>query len=56
MAGDEYTIKVLLSGDYEYLCHMYGLSGASGNVSYKKYKHFFKDVTTVFGATSLAAS
>ena len=28
--GQEFTIQVFLSGDYEFLCHMYGLSGASG--------------------------
>ena len=26
----EWNIKIFLSGDYEYLCKMYGLSGASG--------------------------
>ena len=25
------SVRVFLSGDYEYLCRMYGLSGASGN-------------------------
>ena len=28
--GKDHRVKVLLSGDYEFLCHMYGLSGASG--------------------------
>lgn len=31
--GQEFSIKVFLSGDYEFLCHMYGLSGASGESS-----------------------
>ena len=26
----EYTIKVFVCGDYEFLCRMYGLSGAAG--------------------------
>ena len=30
--GQEFTIQVFLSGDYEFLCHMYGLSGASGGL------------------------
>lgn len=25
-----HTIKIFLTGDYEFLCRMYGLSGASG--------------------------
>jgi len=29
-SGDQFTTEVFLSGDYEFLCHMYGLSGASG--------------------------
>ena len=29
-SGKQYSYKVLFSGDYELLCHMYGLSGASG--------------------------
>ena len=30
--GVNHTIELLLSGDYEFLCHLYGLSGASGMV------------------------
>ena len=30
--GKEFSIRVFLSGDYEFLCHMYGLSGASGGL------------------------
>ena len=30
--GKEFSIRVFLSGDYEFLCHMYGLSGASGRL------------------------
>jgi hypothetical protein len=31
LAGDkEVTPSVFLTGDYEFLCRMYGLSGASG--------------------------
>lgn len=26
----QYTIKVFLCGDYEFLCRMHGISGASG--------------------------
>ncbi len=34
-AGEEFKIKVFLSGDYEFLFTMYGLSGASGkNIEY----------------------
>ncbi|XP_019852415.1 PREDICTED: uncharacterized protein LOC109582205 [Amphimedon queenslandica] len=29
-----YTIRVFMSGDYEFLCYMYGLSGASGMYMY----------------------
>jgi len=29
-AGKDYHFWVFLSGDYEFLCRMYGLSGASG--------------------------
>ena len=29
-----HTIKVFLTGDYEFLCRMYGLSGASGMRDY----------------------
>ena len=29
-AGKDFTIKAFLSGDYAFLCIMYGLSGASG--------------------------
>ena len=31
-AGEEFTFKLFLSGDYEFLCNIYGLSGASGNI------------------------
>lgn len=29
-SGEEVSFRLFLSGDYEFLCHMYGLSGASG--------------------------
>ena len=29
-AGKEFTLKLFLSGDYEFLCTIYGLSGATG--------------------------
>ena len=29
-------MKVFMSGDYEFLCQIYGLSGASGNRHIKK--------------------
>ena len=35
--GVEVTISIFLSGDYEFLCKMYGLSGANGiyvNITY----------------------
>ena len=32
-AGENFTIQVFLSGDYEFLCYMYGLSGATGTYS-----------------------
>ena len=28
--GEAFSESVLLSGDYEFLCHMYDLSGVSG--------------------------
>ena len=28
-------VRVFLSGDYEFLCHLFGLSGASGKISTK---------------------
>ncbi len=37
-AGHDHKIQVFQSGDYEYLCHLYGLSGASGiNIILIKY-------------------
>ena len=30
--GLDWTIRVFFSGDYEFLCSMYGLSGASGKL------------------------
>lgn len=54
-AGENFTFRVLLSGDYEFLCYMYGLSGASGTMTtYPVIIHlnakYFQDVIGVCGA------
>lgn len=33
-AGEEFSFKLVLSGDYEFLCTIYGLSGASGTLQF----------------------
>ena len=35
----EWSIKIFFSGDYEYLCRMYGLSGASGKIQELKFSN-----------------
>lgn len=55
-SGEDISIRVFLSGDYEFLCHMYGLSGASG-MCYGYYYYlpqiqadfFFQGVTAACG-------
>ena len=32
-AGEMFTFDVFLSGDYEFLCYMYGLTGATGTIT-----------------------
>ncbi len=54
----ELSVRLFLAGDYEFLCRMYGLSGASGMWFYLSYKmnlsykaHIWKQaVTTACGA------
>ena len=36
-AGEVFTTRIFFSGDYEFLCYMYGLSGASGTFKYMTY-------------------
>lgn len=36
--GKEFTFQLFISGDYEFLCYMYGLSGSSGTY-FSQYLH-----------------
>lgn len=56
LAGQRYTIKVFQSGDYEYLCHMYGLSGASGKAKGGKLNiHTLKIINLQVGIAAYGA-
>ena len=53
--NSEWNIKIFFSGDYEYLCKMYGLSGASGrtqdlNLIIAHHQMILQGVTVACGA------
>ena len=53
--GKAFKVEILLSGDNEFLCHLYGLSGASGKLFIHKniVITLLQDTTAIYGASFL---
>ena len=43
-----YTVRLFMTGDYEFLTRMYGLSGASGKPNRYMYIYFFLSINSRF--------